>query len=196
MKRLLSCLIVLLALTGCGDVTVRPEPLTSSAPASVLAEQPATPSVAAAPESPTSAGRASSVPTRLRLDDIDAKVVPLSVEGATLTPPDDPRLLGWWGQRAGAPHDTTLLVGHTVHDGGGAFDDLEHVALGAHADLSGNVYEVAAVEVISKQALAKRATALFAQTGTPKLVLVTCEDYNRATGHYASNVVVTLMPVV
>ena len=41
-----------LALTGCGDVTVRPEPLTPSAPASVLAEHPAASSVAAEPESP------------------------------------------------------------------------------------------------------------------------------------------------
>ena len=51
------------------------------------------------------------------------------------------------------------------------------------------------MEVISKDELAKRAPALFAQTGRPNLVLVTCEDYDPATGHYASNVVVTLDPV-
>ena len=49
--------------------------------------------------------------------------------------------------------------------------------------------------MISKENLAHRATALFAQTGPPKLVLVTCENYDRSTGHYASNVVVTLDPV-
>jgi len=43
--------------------------------------------------------------------------------------------------------------------------------------------------------LAKRAPSLFAQTGRPQLVLVTCENYDPATGHYASNVVVTLDPV-
>jgi len=190
MKRLLPCLIFALVLSGCGgDVTAQPEPLAASASSSVLAEQPAS-----TPETPTAPARAPSVPTRLRLGDIDAKVVPLRTEGTTLTPPDDPRLLGWWGKRAGARHGTTLLVGHTVHDGGGTFDDLEHTSLGDRATVNGNRYEVASVEVISKKALAKRATALFAQTGTPKLVLVTCEDYNRTTGHYASNVVVTLTP--
>ena len=46
------------------------------------------------------------------------------------------------------------------------------------------------MEVISKDEMAERAPALFSQTGPPKLVLVTCENYDRATGHYASNVVV------
>ena len=46
--------------------------------------------------------------------------------------------------------------------------------------------------MISKEELAKRAPVLFTETGPPKLVLVTCEDYQPATGHYASNVVVTL----
>ena len=57
---------------------------------------------------------------------------------------------------------------------------------------SGHSYRVESVEVIPKAELAERAPALFAQTGRPKLVLVTCEDYDRATGHYASNVVVIL----
>ena len=33
---------------------------------------------------------------------------------------------------------------------------------------------------------------LFAQTGSPRLMLVTCEDYDLVTGHNASNVVVNL----
>ena len=64
--------------------------------------------------------------------------------------------------------------------------------MGARAHLNGHSYEVRSVKVISKDELARRAPALFAQTGRPKLVLVTCEDYDRTTGHYASNVVVTL----
>ena len=135
------------------------------------------------------------VPKRLRLGGIEAPVVPIGLTGSALTPPDDPRTLGWWGKRAGSRHGTTLLTGHTVHDGGGTFDDLEHTPLGGHARLSGHSYQVTSVEVISKGELTKRAPALFAQTGRPKLVLVTCEDYDRATGHYASNVVVTLEQV-
>jgi hypothetical protein len=131
----------------------------------------------------------------LRLGHIDAPVVPLELTGSALTPPDDPSVLGWWGKRAGSRHGTTLLTGHTVHDGGGTFDDLELTPLGARAHLNGHVYEVTSVEVVSKEELAHRARALFAQTGRPNLVLVTCEDYDPATGHYASNVVATLDPV-
>ena len=187
MKRLLLCLIALVALSGCGDVTAQREPLASSAPSSTKpvagSSEPAT------PEAPPTA------PTRLRLGDIDAPVVPLEMADSALTPPDDPHVLGWWGKRAGARHGTTLLTGHTVHDGGGTFDDLEETPVGARAHLNRHSYEVRSVQVISKDVLARRAPALFAQTGRPKLVLVTCEDYDRTTGHYASNVVVTLDPL-
>lgn len=135
------------------------------------------------------------VPTRLRLGDIDAKVVPIELEGTALTPPDDPSILGWWGKRAGARRGTTLLTGHTVHTGGGMFDDLEETRVGDRAKVSGHSYEVTQVQVISKRALARRAPVLFDQSGEAKVVLVTCEDYNPATGHYASNVVVTLGPL-
>jgi len=130
----------------------------------------------------------------LRLGDITAPVVPITLAGSSLTPPNDPQVLGWWGKRAGAQRGTTLLTGHTVHDGGGTFDDLEHTTIGALAHINGHSYEVKSVSVISKDELAERAPVLFAQTGRPKLVLVTCEDYNPATGHYASNVVVVLNP--
>ncbi len=120
--------------------------------------------------------------------------MPIELTDSALTPPDDPRVLGWWGKRAGSRHGTTLLTGHTVHDGGGTFDNLEDTPVGARARLNGLSYKVTSVKVISKNELARRAPALFAQTGRPKLVLVTCEDYDRATGHYASNVVVTLVP--
>ena len=192
MKRLLLCLTALLVLSGCADATAQREPLASSTPSSAPAS--AMP-VAGTTGTATSKAVPPTVPTRLRLDDIHAPVVPLELSGTTLTPPDDPSVLGWWGKRAGARQGTTLLTGHTVHDGGGKFDDLEHTAVGAHARLSGHSYEVTSVKVISKDELAKRAPALFAQTGRPKLVLVTCEDYDSATGHYASNVVVTLEPV-
>ena len=191
MKRLLLCLTVLVALSGCADVTAQGEPRASGAPSSVpssAAPRPAT----GTPETATPETVPPIVPTRLRLGGIDAPVVPLVLTGSALTPPDDPRTLGWWGKRAGSRHGTTLLTGHTVHDGGGTFDDLEHMPLGARAQLNGHFYEVTSVEVISKHELAQRAPTLFAQTGRPKLVLVTCEDYNRATGHYASNVVVRL----
>ena len=189
MKWLLLCLTALIALSGCGTVTAQREPHASSDSASSAVP------VARTSESATPETVRPTVPTRLRLDEIDAPVVPLKLAGSALTPPDNARTLGWWGKRAGSRHGTTLLTGHTVHDGGGSFDDLEHTPLGSRARLGGHAYEVTSVEVISKDELGRRAPALFAQTGRPKLVLVTCEDYDPTTGHYASNVVVTSKPV-
>ena len=54
-------------------------------------------------------------------------------------------------------------------------------------------YKVTPVEVICKEPLAKRAPAS-SPNRSPRLVLVTCQDYDPATGHYASNVLVTLNP--
>ena len=126
---------------------------------------------------------------------IDSPVVPLELDGSSLTPPADPTVLGWWGRRAGARHGATLLVGHTVHTGGGDLDDLEDIAVGSAATVNGVDYEVARVKVISKAALAKQAPRLFGQGGPHRLVVVTCEGYDPATGHYDSNVVLTATPV-
>ena len=136
-----------------------------------------------------------STPTRLRLAEIDAPVVPLRLAGSTLTPPDDPRVLGWWGVPAGAKRGVTLLVGHTVNAGGGELDDLEDVAVGALAQVNGHDYEVVSNEVITKDELAERAPDLFDQAGSRRLVVVTCEGYDPATGQYDSNVVLVALPV-
>lgn len=195
MKRLLLCLTALMALSGGVEVPAQGEPPASGAPSSAPVSATSATPAAGTPGARTPETAPPTVPTRLRLGDLDAPVVPLELTGSTLTPPEDPRILGWWGQRAGSRHGATLLAGHTVHDGGGTFDDLEHTPLGARAQLNGHSYRVTSVEVISKDQLAQQASALFAQTGRPKLVLVTCEDYDGATGHYASNVIVTLNPV-
>ena len=137
---------------------------------------------------------APAVPAHLRMAGIDAPVVPLTLTGTELVPPPDPRVLGWWGRPAAARHGVTLLVGHTVHSGGGELDDLESVPVGASARVSGITYEVTSVRVISKPALASRAADLFSQHGKHRLVVVTCEDYDPATGEYASNVVLTAVP--
>jgi hypothetical protein len=133
-------------------------------------------------------------PTRLSLDNMRAPVVPLSLVGSELVPPSDPKVLGWWGKVAGASRGTTLLVGHTVHRGGGTFDNLERVSVGDIAVVNGARYEVSEVSVVAKARVAQRAPRLFSQTRAHKLVLVTCEGYNPATGHYASNVIVVARP--
>ncbi len=154
------------------------------------------PSTAATPRPRPVAGR----PVRLRIPalHVDSRVVPVSAAGGVLTPPADPRVLGWW--RAGARPGGTgsvLLTGHTVHTGGGAFDDLGTLRPGDAVVVQtprGRLgYAVRAVRVYRKAALARQARRLFAQHVPGRLVLVTCQGWNGSG--YASNAVVVAGPV-
>lgn len=86
-----------------------------------------------------------------------------------------------------------MITGHTVHDGGGAFDDLERLRPGANIVVTTSRgalrYQVTGVTTYRKQALAGQAARLFDQGVPGRLVLVTCEDWNGKV--YLSNVVVT-----
>lgn len=130
---------------------------------------------------------------------LHARVLPIDLVAGVLTPPDDPATVGWWrgGAPAGSASGTVVLTGHTVHDGGGAMDDLEQLQPAERVNLTVRgtavAYRVTRTEVLTRQALADRAQALFDQHGPARLVLVTCEDWN---GHeYESNVVVTARPI-
>lgn len=136
------------------------------------------------------------VPTQLLLWHYRARVVPLAMDGRSLTPPPNPRTLGWWGQPAGAAQGTTLLTGHTVHRGGAMLQDLDAIPLGIVGTLSGVKYRVVRVEVVHKSDLPKYAQRMFRQDGPPQLVIVTCTNYDPAIHHHTDNVVVTLLPVV
>jgi LPXTG-site transpeptidase (sortase) family protein len=130
---------------------------------------------------------------------IDAPVLRIATDGTTLEPPPDPQDLGWWAQGAppGAAIGSALITGHTVHDGGGALDDLEMLRPGAEIrvrTMDGLIRYVAeSVEVFDKDTIARKAPQLFSQQVDGRLVLVTCEDWD-GTG-YRSNVVVTAVPV-
>ena len=131
--------------------------------------------------------------------DLHAPVVPIDLAGHVLTPPDDPALVGWWQDGAGAGSATgaVVLTGHTVHTGGGAMDHLEQISSGDLVVLTVRDatirYRVDRVEVLSKSALADRAEVLFSQQGPGRLVLVTRENWNGE--EYESNVVVSARPV-
>lgn len=137
---------------------------------------------------------------------VDAPVLPIRAPDRTLTPPADPQVLGWWvdGARPGAATGSALVVGHTVHSGGGALDDLETLSEGDEIVVrstrrqSGEdverttAYAVESVEVYRKGTLATRAAELFSQSVEGRLVLLTCEDWDGT--RYLSNVVVTAVP--
>ena len=131
--------------------------------------------------------------------EVEAPVVPIKTAGDVLVPPADPTTLGWWaaGARPGDRRGSALLTGHTVHDGGGALDDLEQLTAGDKVTVtvaSGPIrYVVSSVRTFSKGSLADHAQRLFSQEVRGRLVLVTCEDWNGST--YLSNVVVVATPV-
>ena len=130
---------------------------------------------------------------------VEAPVVPIGAADGVLVPPDDPSTLGWWaaGARAGDRRGSALLTGHTVHEGGGALDDLERLDPGDRVTVSvaaGPIrYVVRSVRTHTKGSLADRAGRLFSQQVRGRLVLVTCEDWDG--GKYLSNVVVVATPV-
>jgi sortase (surface protein transpeptidase) len=119
-----------------------------------------------------------------------APVVPIHLDGNTLVPPANPQVLGWWGSKVGAKKGTTLLIGHTVHTGGGFLNDLDQkVPVGASVVVSGHVYHVVSNRDLSKLKVAQIAPRLFSQASAPKLVVVTCDGYNPVTGTYRQNTV-------
>ncbi|HSV37584.1 MAG TPA: class F sortase [Nocardioidaceae bacterium] len=137
-------------------------------------------------------------PVRLSIPGLglEATVVPVRSEDGSLDPPSDPSIVGWWadGAQPGSTTGTALLTAHTVHTGGGAFDDLGD--LGPADDVvvstrNGTLqYDVERVATYTKSELAKHAADLFDQTGPGRMVLVTCDDWDGSK--YLSNTVVVL----
>ena len=129
---------------------------------------------------------------------VSARVLGIRARGGQLIPPADPRLVGWWsdGARPGAAKGSAIITGHTVHTGGGAFDDLDQLSAGDTVKVTSTKgtlsYTVVAVTTYRKKALAKQAAQIFDQSVPGRLVLVTCEDWD-GTG-YLSNAVVIAEP--
>ena len=144
---------------------------------------------------------AAGVPVRLvvpRLG-VNAPVIGISATNGVLLPPGDPQTLGWWsgGARPGAVYGGALITGHTVHTGGGAFDDLDTLDAGDTVRVAtpdGVLrYVVSGVATYRKATLAADAERIFSQSVPGRLVLVTCEDWNGEI--YLSNAVVFAAPV-
>jgi LPXTG-site transpeptidase (sortase) family protein len=130
---------------------------------------------------------------------VTAPVLAIDAVHAALTPPSDASKVGWWsgGAQPGSKRGSAVITGHTVHNGGGAFDDLGKLVPGSVVRVStarGQLtYRVATVTTYRKATLAKRAAQLFDQSVRGRLVLVTCEDWNGEV--YLSNVVVVALPM-
>ncbi|WP_133801913.1 class F sortase [Kribbella caucasensis] len=107
------------------------------------------------------------------------------VRPAGRTPADNP------------PDVTDDQADRTVHTGGGAFDDLDKLRVGAIVTVmttTGPItYVTTSVTNHPKRSLAKHAAKVFDQTTPGRLVLVTCENWNGKV--YLSNAVVIAEPV-
>ena len=177
---------------------------TTGSPAASLEPKAGSPKGSKAPREPTAipAGRIEG-PYTLRIPRIgvDTRVVPIqSNANRVLEPPRDPRIAGWWsdGAAPGEPRGSAVVVGHSVrNDGGGVFDDLGELRRGSAIEVKGAdsalTYRVQSVDVLSKDELARSAEKIFAQTGTGRLVLISCEDWDGSV--WRSNVVTIAAPV-
>ncbi len=203
-------LITALVLLGSGLVLIGGDDPASSRPGSRAAPAATTappPYLVAPPvrfkrkPTPTPAPVVAAAPARLLVPTlgIDAPVVGIGAVKGILIPPSNPQVVGWWqyGARPGAAEGGALITGHTVHTGGGAFDDLETLSRGDRVTVRttrGRIrYRVSGIEIYRKAALAAAADEVFNQRGPGRLVLITCEDWNGTD--YESNAVVFADPV-
>jgi LPXTG-site transpeptidase (sortase) family protein len=129
-----------------------------------------------------------------------APVVPIqSNEDRVLNPPRDPSVAGWWSQGAapGEPKGSAVMVGHTVHSGGGVFDNIGDLTSGDAIQVEGSDsalrYRVRSVDVLSKDQVARQAEEIFDQTGAGRLVIITCDDWDGRT--WQSNIVTIASPL-
>jgi LPXTG-site transpeptidase (sortase) family protein len=201
-----TLVVVGLFLAGDGFEVASPAPATGARAAPPPAIRVVAPSATALPApSTTPSGSGTSGPG-VRPDlvvvpalGVRAPVHPISTEDGALTPPSDPQQVGWWsgGARPGSAQGAAVVTGHTVHTGGGAFDDLETLSRGDRVVVRSRAaelaYRVRSVEVLSREELARRRVDVFGRTGPARLVLITCEDWDGTA--YRSNVVVTARPV-
>ncbi|MDT0187911.1 class F sortase, partial [Microbacterium sp. ARD31] len=175
----------------------RPAARSGTAPAAAVPAGHDTRSPRTAPARGAGRGPARPVAVVVPALGVGAALDPIGLQDGSLTPPADPTRVGWWGARPGSLHGTAVLTGHTVHTGGGAFDELEDLGVGDEVSLrtAGRTldYEVRSVRVLTRAQLARRSSALFDQSGRARLVLVTCEDWDGQA--YRSNVVVTAVPL-
>ena len=90
-----------------------------------------------------------------------------------------------------------MLTGHTVSTGGGVMDRLGELEPGDRIRVrtsEGVVrYRATSTDVLSRAELSAASRELFGQKRDPRLVLITCTDWD---GHqYESNIVVLADPV-
>ena len=187
------------------------EPAAAGAPLEQVLAEPAPPPPAAAAPTVTTRDAAPTVvpqrpaPVRLAVPalGVDAPVEPVGVrDDGQMALPDDVDRLAWYrfGPVPGA-EGSAVFAGHVddADQGLGALAPLRDAEPGAEVvvtDAAGTAtrWRVVSREVLEKQALP--VDRLFARTGEPRLVLVTCGGpFLPGVGGYRDNVVVVAEPL-
>lgn len=163
------------------------------------------PPVTARPATPQVVG-ALPAPTRLAVPalGIDAAVDAVGVEpGGDMTIPEDVSRVGWYrfGPAPGAPEGSAVLAGHVddAEQGLGAMAPLAEASVGDQVQVTDAAGGTTTYQVVARQEFSKESVPLadlFARTGPPRLVLITCGGpFLADIRSYEDNVVVIAEPV-
>lgn len=132
-----------------------------------------------------------------------AAVDPVGVGRAgSMEIPADASRVGWYkyGPTPGSATGSSVLAGHvdSRRQGRGAMFALRGLEVGEPVRVRLADGTVVGYRVVARELLAKAdlpVTELFSRAGPPRLTLITCGgDYDRASGGYQDNVVVTAVP--
>lgn len=176
-------------------------PLSSSSAVAAVADAAPPPRVSTAASTP----RPGASPVGLRIPDlgVDVPVVPVGVDRTNggMEIPEDVATVGWYrfGPGFDAQQGSTVLAGHVDRAGQeGALFDLRDLEPEATLVLSGPDGQVRSYAVVSRDRWSKDQVPLerlFARTGAPRLVVITCGGpFDESTRSYRDNVVITAVP--
>jgi len=133
---------------------------------------------------------------------VQATVVPVDSSGEILGVPADPAQVGWWTGSAppGAASGTVVIDGHidSATTGPGAFYQLADLLIDDLLIITTTTGDQRNYAVTGRRTYLKAnglPPDLFATTGPPRLVLITCGgSFDRSTGSYSHNIVVFAAP--
>ena len=143
-------------------------------------------------------------PMRVRINrlGVSAAVIPVGVDtaGDVVVPPSVDTV-GWYrfGPALGQA-GSMVIAGHvdSAQQGDGAFARLRELEPGDHVEITGTDGHLAAFRVVGREEYPKATIQLdryFSTAGPQRLTLITCGGpFDRSTGHYRDNVVVTALP--
>jgi hypothetical protein len=151
-------------------------------------------------------GASTLTPTRVTVASvgIDAPASPVGIDlaGGILGVTSDIHRTAWWadGAKPGDRTGAVLIAGHvdSATRGAGAFFHVKDARPGQHVELATAGGRTFTYRVVSVRSYPKTAlpTSVWSRRGPARLVLVTCGGpFDRATGHYRDNIVLTAVPV-